>query len=287
MKIFKQLILPLVNHQLNSKRKILAIVSFVFWQIKLRIIYPNEIVVFFTNRSKFIVQKGRTGLTGNLYCGLHEFEDMMFLLHFLRSEDQFLDIGANVGSYSILANAHVGANTISFEPLPATVELLKKNKAINGNNDTWRIEMLALGDRENSLWFTSDRDTMNQIVDESYSGNKIKVDVVSLDSYCREHEIIPNLMKIDAEGFDENVVVGGVNILANPDVNALIIESDTNHVQNVLAQAGFSPYIYEPFSRELSYGFNSGCNQIYIKDINFVSGRIRNAEKISIKGYSI
>ncbi len=136
MKYFKHLILPLINHPLNSKSKIFAIVSFVFWQIKLRLIYPNEMVVFFTNKSKYIVQKGRTGLTGKLYCGLHEFEDMMFLLHFLRSEDQFFDIGANVGSYSILANSHVGANTISFEPLPATVELLKNNKAINGNNDT-------------------------------------------------------------------------------------------------------------------------------------------------------
>lgn len=167
------------------------------------------------------------------------------------------------------------------------MELLKNNKAINCNNNTWQIEMLALGDRENSLWFTSDLDTMNYIVDESYSGNKIKVDVVSLDSYCILHEIIPNLMKIDAEGFDENVIVGGVNILANPNVKALIIESDTNLVQNLLAQAGFSPYKYEPFSRKLSKGYNSGCNQIYIKDIDFVADRIRNAEEISIKGYSL
>lgn len=287
MKIFKQLILPLVNHPLNSKRKIHAIFSFVFWQIKLRLIQPNEVIVSFTEKSKFIVQKGRTGLTGNLYCGLHEFEDMMFLLHFLRSEDQFFDIGANVGSYSILANSHVGANTISFEPLPATVELLKNNKAINGNNGTWRIEMLALGERENSLWFTSDRDTMNQIVDESYRGNKIKVDVISLDQYCNKHKIIPILLKIDAEGFDENVIIGGENTLSNELVKALIIESDTQIVKTKLSIAGFEPYTYDPFARKLTLGLNGGSNQIYIKDIDFVSYRIKNAEKVSIKGYSI
>jgi FkbM family methyltransferase len=287
MKIFKQLILPLIYHPLNSKRKIIAIFSFVSWQIKLRLILPNELVVFFTERSKYIVKKGRTGLTGNLYCGLHEFKDMMFLLHFLRSDDQFLDIGANVGSYSILANSHVGAKTISFEPLPATVELLENNKAINGNNKNWRIEMLALGDRENSLWFTSDRDTMNQIVDESFPGNKIKVDVISLDEYCQEHNIIPILLKIDAEGFDENVIVGGNKTLSNEHVKALIIESDTDIVKSELSNAGFEPYIYEPFSRKLTLGFNDGSNQIYIKDINFVSERIKNAEKITIKGYSI
>jgi hypothetical protein len=36
--------------------------------------------------------------TGNLYVGLHEFEEMAFLLHFLRRGDLFADVGANVGS---------------------------------------------------------------------------------------------------------------------------------------------------------------------------------------------
>jgi len=287
MKILKQLLLPILKHPLNSKNKLKSLLTFIEWQIKLRFLYPYEVILNFTDRSRFIVKKGRTGLTGNLYCGLHEFEDMMFLLHFLRSEDQFFDIGANVGSYSILANSHVGANTISFEPLPATVELLKKNKAINANNESWKIEMLAIGDIANNLWFTSDRDTMNQIVDESYQGNKIKVDVISLDQYCKEHEVLPSLIKVDAEGFDENVIVGGDKTLANEHVKALIIESDTEIVKRKLSNAGFEPYTYEPFSRKLSKGYNFGCNQIYIKDIDFVSERIMNAEKVSIKGYSI
>jgi FkbM family methyltransferase len=287
MKYFKQLVSSLIHHPLNNQKKFKALLSFINWQLILRLVNPNEVITNFTDKTKFIVKKGRTGLTGNLYCGLHEFEDMMFLLHFLRSDDQFFDIGANVGSYSILANAHVGAKTISFEPLPATVELLKKNKAINGNNDTWRIEMLALGDRENNLWFTSDRDTMNQIVDESYPGNKIKVDVMSLDQYCNNHKIIPVLLKIDAEGFDENVIVGGENTFSNELVKALIIESDTEIVKTKLLIAGFEPYTYDPFARKLTLGLNGGSNQIYIKDKEFVSDRIRNAEEISIKGYSI
>jgi FkbM family methyltransferase len=287
MKVFTQLYIPLIKHPLNFKNKFKALLNFVKWQVRLRLVNPCEIVVSFTSKSKFIVKKGRTGLTGNLYCGLHEFEDMMFLLHFLRSEDHFFDIGANVGSYSILANSHVGAKTISFEPLPATVELLKNNKAINDSNESWKIEQLAIGDKENSLWFTSDRDTMNQIVEESYQGNKIKVDVISLDQYCNEHEIVPSLIKVDAEGFDENVIVGGENTLTNELVKALIIESDTEIVKIKLSNAGFEPYTYEPFSRKLSKGYNSGTNQIYIKDLELIQDRIKNADKVSIKGYSI
>jgi hypothetical protein len=44
-----------------------------------------------TQNSKLLVWKGLTGATGNIYCGLHEFEDMAFLLHFLRPRDLSAD----------------------------------------------------------------------------------------------------------------------------------------------------------------------------------------------------
>ena len=37
--------------------------------------------------SKLIVRNGMTGATGNIYCGLHEFADMGFVLHLLRPGD--------------------------------------------------------------------------------------------------------------------------------------------------------------------------------------------------------
>ena len=43
------------------------------------------------------------GVTGNVYCGLHDFAEMSFMLHLLRAGDLFADIGANVGSYTVLA----------------------------------------------------------------------------------------------------------------------------------------------------------------------------------------
>jgi FkbM family methyltransferase len=287
MKIITEIFLPLINHPLNKRNRINAVFNFFKWQFRLRFANPNELIVPFTKKSQFYVKKGRTGLTGNLYCGLHEFEDMMFLLHFLRPEDSFFDIGSNVGSYSILANSHVGAKTTSFEPLPSTVELLSRNKDVNGNSTSWKIEMLALGDKEDFLWFTSDRDTMNQIVDSEYVGPKIKVSVITLDGYCNSKQTLPNLIKIDAEGFDENVVRGGQNSLSNDHVKALIIESDTKVVKEILLEGGFEPFVYEPFSRRLTKGYNTGSNQIYIKDLEFVKQRIDSAEKVKIKGYSI
>jgi hypothetical protein len=64
--------------------------------------------------AKFFVRRGETGLTGNVYAGLHEFADMGYLLHVLRAQDTFIDGGANVGAYTILACVARGATGHAF-----------------------------------------------------------------------------------------------------------------------------------------------------------------------------
>jgi FkbM family methyltransferase len=99
-----------------------------------------------------------TGATGNLYCGLHEFYDMTFLIHFLRPEDFFVDVGANVGSYTVLAGSHVGARTFSVEPVPSTFSKLINNISINHLNERVTPFNLALGSKKGSVKFTSSFD---------------------------------------------------------------------------------------------------------------------------------
>ncbi|WP_017364163.1 hypothetical protein, partial [Methylococcus capsulatus] len=92
----------LLNHPLSQGRKLPALARFVRWQLGSRLL-PGEVVCPFVNDACLVVRPGMTGATGNLYVGLHEFEDMAFLLHYLRPEDLFVDVGANVGSYTVLA----------------------------------------------------------------------------------------------------------------------------------------------------------------------------------------
>ena len=98
----------ITSHPLNRGRKLMSLLQFAKWQVGSRIV-PGAVVFDWVNGSKFLVKPGETGLTGNIYTGLHEFADMAFLLHVLREDDLFIDVGANVGSYSILACAAIGA----------------------------------------------------------------------------------------------------------------------------------------------------------------------------------
>ena len=119
----------ITDHPLNRDRKLSSIIRFAKWQIGSRLV-QGAIIFDWINGSKFLVKTGETGLTGNIYTGLHEFIDMGFLLHFLRDEDLFIDVGANVGSYSILACYAVGARGIAFEPVPSTYNGLLKTYAL-------------------------------------------------------------------------------------------------------------------------------------------------------------
>ena len=78
---------------------------------QLRSRHQGESLFRWIGGQRLAFQRGMTGATGNFYVGLHEFADMMLPLHFLREGDLFLDIGANVGSYTVLASGVCRAKT--------------------------------------------------------------------------------------------------------------------------------------------------------------------------------
>src|SRR6266567_1067236 len=113
-----QIIRFVASHPLTQTSKVRALFRVLHWQIWSR--FKKQIVFPWIGGTKLVVERGMTGATGNIYVGLHEFIDMIFLLHFLRPGDLFLDIGANVGSYTILASGVCKARTAAFEPDPDT-----------------------------------------------------------------------------------------------------------------------------------------------------------------------
>jgi hypothetical protein len=81
---------------MNLDKPLGALARFVLWQIVSRL--RAEIEFEWIEGAKLIVSRGMTGATGNIYCGLHEFVEMGFVLHLLRPNDLFLDVGANMGA---------------------------------------------------------------------------------------------------------------------------------------------------------------------------------------------
>jgi len=149
----------ILSHPLNRGRPLSTLARFVTWQVASRL--RAEIEFEWIEGAKLIVSRGMTGATGNIYCGLHEFVEMGFLLHLLRPNDLFLDVGANIGSYTILAASVCRARAIAFEPDPHAARVLRRNIAINHLSALADVREAALGGVRGQIVFTVGLDTMD------------------------------------------------------------------------------------------------------------------------------
>jgi FkbM family methyltransferase len=281
------------NHPLASRNRGLAFKRFFSWQIGQKLSNNRPVLYPLVEDSALLVQKGMAGATGNIYTGLAEFEDMVFILHALREEDLFADIGANIGVYTILASKNAGAKVISIEPIPGTFEKLRRNVELNQVAD--RVELLCygVGDQHGSLRFTKDYDAVNHVVGENETFDShalIEVPVRPLDELLAGRQ--PVFFKIDVEGFEWPALKGGAGILASPVLKGIIIELNGSSgrygysdemIRQLLLSYNFAPYLYEPFSRELTPISKYGdFNTIYLRDVDWVRSRVKASRKYTI-----
>jgi len=284
----------IVTHPLNRAHKLRSVGRFLRWQIGSRLI-PGTVVYGWVNGSKFYVSPGEVGLTGNIYAGLHEFPDMGFLLHVLRGDDLFVDVGANVGSYTILACAATDARGVAFEPIPETYERLSENMRLNQLGDRVIAVNKGVGAVQGYLEFTSSENCTNHaLAAGEQRSDSIRVEVTTLD-IALAHESA-SLMKIDVEGFETEVLNGASEVLRNPALHSVIMELngsgdrygyDESKILDMMRVYGFATYSYDPLRRALvslnGKNLRSG-NTLFIRNIDLVRERLQSAPRVSVHG---
>jgi len=287
----------IASHPLNSHRRTDALVSFVRWQLGARLV-PGRVVYDWIDGTRFIVRLGETGLTGNMYCGLHEFADMAYVLHTTTPADLFVDVGANVGSYTLLACSVRRARGICFEPVPQTYQRLLDNLRLNDLTDRVRAFNLGLSDRRGELRFTVGENCMNHVMaDGEDAADSTQVDVVPLDSILDGES--PTAMKIDVEGFESAVIRGAPRCLGKASLNSVIMELNGSgerygfsegSILQEMRDHGFSTYTYEPFSRRLRSlegKNNASGNTLFIRNREEIERRIAAAPRTTVAGVEI
>src|SRR5262245_57143681 len=151
------------DHPLMRSRRIDACKRWLTWQIASRLA-KGSIIVDYVNGTRLCVRAGMHGATMNVYLGLDEFRAMSFVLHLLRPDDTFVDIGANVGAYTILASGAARARTIAFEPALESFRDLVMNVRINDLENRVDCRRVALSNQRGEVLFTEGLDTLNHVV---------------------------------------------------------------------------------------------------------------------------
>ena len=283
----------LYTHPLCAQDRLGALRRYVGWQVGSRLV-RGPVVCDFVNGTQLVVKRGMTGATGNVYAGLHEFEDMAFVLHLLRPGDRFVDVGANVGAYTVLA-ASVGAACEAFEPGAEAFAALELNLAVNTFPHPVRAHRAAVGRVAGTLAFTTGLDTVNHVASDDEAAQTVSLPVVALD------EVIPpgtgTVVKMDVEGYETEVVAGAAEVLSRSETRAVLMELngsgdrygfDEEVLRSKMEAFGFTPCSYKPFERAL-VPFTEGTsgNTLFVTDRAWVQARLREAPPFRVLGRSI
>nr|WP_275335106.1 FkbM family methyltransferase [Nodosilinea sp. TSF1-S3]MDF0368153.1 FkbM family methyltransferase [Nodosilinea sp. TSF1-S3] len=187
---------------------------------------------------------------------------MSFIQRYLKENDFFIDAGANIGVYSLLASSLVGLEgcVYSFEPVPTTFHRLQKNIAQNRIKNIKSFQV-ALGEKTEQLQFTVDEDETNHVVSDKSQRLTVSVPSMPLS------EAVPMdaswaMAKVDLEGYELFFLRGARNLLEklNPPVLLLEINNSfsrygylANDIYSFLENFGYQAATYNANLNQLSF----------------------------------
>ena len=134
-----------------------------------------------------------------------------------------IDVGANLGNHTIYWATVCQAKVIAIEPFKSNFRLLKENVIQNNLSNQVMLEKIALGAYEGDVKIgannMSNLGTVSIMGDESLADKKTEFETVNcstLDHIAKKHNLHElDLIKIDTEGYELEVLEGGVEVLKN------------------------------------------------------------------------
>lgn len=151
------------------------------------------------------------------------------LRRLLKPGDVFIDAGANIGVYTVLASKLVGpcGRILAVEMMPDTAQRLRDSICLNQLGNVRLIERAlsqAAGETVTAVVVPGKFGQARiETSDEGHEGGRIlNVQTTTLDAISERHQAI-RLIKMDLEGAELNAIQGGVNLLSRTD--AVIYES--------------------------------------------------------------
>lgn len=176
------------------------------------------------------------------YTKIPDRKEIEILRSFSSSNTVFLDIGANIGSHSLMLVDKV-KKIYAFEPHPVIANRCRMNFLLNNVEGVFE---LAINDKTEQVFFSNDlsSSTTNKI-EYKQVDNIIKVEAQSLDDFAKSNfdKNDEFIVKIDTEGCEEKVLLGGVNFFKNYNVKGVIFESFSDKkdmVFKIFEQYGYS-----------------------------------------------
>lgn len=155
--------------------------------------------------------------------GHYEREVESILSKLVTKETTFIDVGANIGYFTILCSRLAQA-VYAFEPVPVVFERLSRNISLNNCKNVRAYQCAVSKERTRLRLFESKiSDGHDSTVKRSEHDRSIFVDAVTLDETV-EPSARDIVMKVDVEGSEMGVILGAIGLIRSGRVSAIILE---------------------------------------------------------------
>lgn len=201
---------------------------------------------------------------------------MSFVAHYLRPGDHFVDVGAGIGSYAVLAAGVGGAHVTAFEPSDAEAVALHRNVGLNALERSINCLTVGLGDVSGPGRIVVEPGLARRIVVDPCADLAFAVSVRRLDDQFSGNNR-PRLIKIAASGDELCVLRGAHATLEHRGLEAVIVATEKlprgasarwHCVCALLEKHEFVPAGYDPFQRRLLRGGASGRKGLFVRKPN-------------------
>jgi FkbM family methyltransferase len=203
------------RHQANKHRRFRQLARAASFQVRARL-FRHRVQAQIGANGRIWVDLHRHAASMALYANPPNWPQMLVWQRHLRAGDLFLDVGANVGTYTVLA-ADLGASVIAVEAAADAAALLRENVTLNGFEDVTVVEAAA-GASVGRIRFTEGLDSLNHIDPTG----AVEVDQVTLDSLIGDRRVAG--LKVDVEGFELDIMKGATRALAEHRIDLMQLE---------------------------------------------------------------
>jgi FkbM family methyltransferase len=218
---------------------------------------PSGIVLTDIQESKMHVDSRDTGIAPFLLVwGLYEKYETKLFKKLIKKGMVVVDVGANIGYYTLLAARCVGeeGKVFAFEPDPYNYSLLCKNIEVNGYRNVIPVRKAVFSKTGKMKMFLDKSNLGGHSLSEANVNKSasITIEVTSLDDYFKNTDYKIDLIKVDVQGSEMEVLEGMTNIINQNDNLKIITEfwplgirnsgSSPRGFLNKLIECGFALY---------------------------------------------
>jgi FkbM family methyltransferase len=216
-----------LRHPANQSGRARAMVRVLRFQMAARVL-QRPLIVPYGGRSRFIANLDDGPSRRAAYFPVPDWAEMNAWQRHLGAGDLFVDVGASVGLYSVIA-AELGCEVICVEPVARSLKQLEANLALNEYNAV--VLAAALSDVEgNGVVWGPDASRQHILFGEIPSMEVTQTRLTTLDEVLQGRYAAG--VKVDVEGAERRVLLGGIKALSDQRIGLLQVEWNTQSVIN-------------------------------------------------------